>query len=224
MTLPWSRTAAMFAAFALGQHAPCRETTGRRCDNRRMQRASRPGSALCRMPMLRVVLPLALALTGCMGVTTVNGPVGAPAVAEAGLGCERAEAFTFAGESTLEAVGLTEYVAEGEDGRRGMVWITADAIDDFGLGGLRPDARAAVTAAGIDPVLAEPQRIVCVQWIDGSGMAGPLPEGWELPSDLAPEGVAAETGPPLVLIGLLAAAALIVAVSFLAFRGDRAQS
>ena len=160
--------------------------------------------------MLRVVLPLALALTGCMAVTTVNGPVGAPAVAEAGLGCERAEAFTFAGESTLEAVGLTEYVAEGEDGRRGMVWITADAIDAFGPGGPRPD------------VLAEPQRIVCVQWIDGSGMAGPLPEGWELPSDLAPGGVTAETGPPLVLIGLLAAAALIVGVSFLAFRGDRA--
>lgn len=86
------------------------------------------------------------------------------------MGCEQAQAFAFSGETSLAAIGLADEFGGGQDAQRvGMVWVTADAIDMFGPGGRPPGAQA------------DPQRMVCVEWPDGSGMAGSLPAGWEPP-------------------------------------------
>jgi hypothetical protein len=144
-------------------------------------------------------------LAGCM-------PIGGAAVVDpgiAGMGCEQSETFLFSGQTTLAALGLGDDFGGPDAQRTGMVWITADPVS-MGPGGRRPPG-----------VADELQRMVCVQWPDGSGMAGSLPAGWELPSGLdLGASDAGEGEPPLVLIGLVVAAALLGGVSFLAFRGD----
>jgi hypothetical protein len=88
--------------------------------------------------------------------------------------------------------------------------VTAEPVNMMGPGPM---------PAGMEPEL---QRMVCVQWQDGSGMAGPLPPDWEPPGtlDLDAAATAAANEPPVVLIGLVAAVLLIGGVSFFAFRGE----
>lgn len=124
-----------------------------------------------------------------------------------GMGCEQADEFAFSGQTTLAAIGLEEFSGGPDAQRTGMVWVTADPVSIFGPGGEPP---------GMPDNL---QRIVCVQWPDGSGMVGPVPAGWEPPSTLNLD-AQSEEGPPFVLMGLVLAAALIGGVSFFAFRGD----
>lgn len=133
----------------------------------------------------------------------------APDPGMVGMGCEQAEAFAFSGETTLAAIGLGDEFGMGPDSQRmGMIWVTADPVSMFGPGPPPPGMRD------------ELQRMVCVQWPDGSGMAGPLPPDWEPPSALNLDTQSEGGGPPFVLIGLVLAAALIGGVSFLAFRGE----
>lgn len=133
--------------------------------------------------------------------------VAAPDPAMMGMGCEQAEAFAFSGETTLAAIGLGDDFAGPDAQRMGMVWVTADPVSLFGPGPPPPG------------MTDELQRMVRVSWPDGSGMAGPLPPGWEPPSAFNVAS-AEDGGPPFVIIGLVLAAALIGGVSFLAFRGD----
>ena len=146
----------------------------------------------------------AILLAACQSIGTSAAIAPDPNM---GMGCEQAEAFSFSGQTTLAAIGLDEFGA-GPDGQRtGMIWVTADPVSMFGPGPPPP---------GMGDEL---QRMVCVQWPDGSGMAGPLPAGWEPPSTLNLD-AAAEEGPPFVLLGLVLAAALIGGVSFIAFRSE----
>lgn len=124
-----------------------------------------------------------------------------------GMGCEQADAFAFSGQTTLAALGLEEFGGGPDAQRTGMIWVTADPVSMFGPGGAPPG------------MPDEVQRMVCVQWPDGSGMAGPVPPGWEPPSTLNLD-AQSDGGPPFVLIGLVLAAALIGGVSFIAFRGE----
>lgn len=151
----------------------------------------------------------AIALTIVLGACqSVGAPLVDPAIG--GMGCEQAQAFAFSGETSLAAIGLGEEFGSGPDAQRtGMVWVTADAISLNGRGGLPP---------GMEPQV---ERMICVQWPDGSGMAGPVPPDWEPPGAFATGVPSEETGPPLALIGLLVAAGLIIGVSFLAFREER---
>lgn len=123
-----------------------------------------------------------------------------------GMGCEQAAEFAFAGQASLAQLGLADDFGGGPDTQRvGTVVVTADPVD-----------------MGAPPGQAAPmERMVCVQWPDGSGMGGTVPRDWQPPGGL--RGSAAESegsGPPLVLIGLVAAAAVILGVSFLAFRSE----
>jgi hypothetical protein len=149
----------------------------------------------------------AVVVGGVAGCQIASAPLVDPAVA--GMGCEQAETFAFSGETSLAAIGLGDDFGMGPDSSRiGMIWVTAEAVNMNGPG----------PAPGMAPQF---DRMVCVQWPDGSGMSGPVPPDWEPPSvfDAAaePEG----GGPPLTLLGLVAAALVIVGVSFLAFREGR---
>jgi hypothetical protein len=146
----------------------------------------------------------AVVVGGVAGCQIGGAPLVDPAVA--GMGCEQAETFAFSGETSLAAIGLGDDFGMGPDsGRIGMIWVTAEAVNMNGPGPAPP---------GIAPQM---DRMVCVQWPDGSGMAGPVPPDWEPPNAFDAATVTDE-GPPLTLIGLVAAAVVIVGVSFLAFR------
>lgn len=148
---------------------------------------------------------LAGAIAGCQ---MAGAPLVDPAVA--GMGCEQAETFAFSGETSLAAIGLGDDFGMGPDSSRiGMIWVTAEAVNMNGPGPAPP---------GMAPQL---DRMVCVQWPDGSGMAGPVPADWEPPNAFTAASGTDGGGPPLTLIGLVAAAVVIVGVSFLAFRERR---
>lgn len=151
-----------------------------------------------------VVLPIAL-LAACQSIG--GAAVADPAIA--GMGCEQSETFLFSGETSLAAIGLGDDFGAGPDAQRiGMIWVTAEPVNMMGPGPL---------PAGVD---AQLERMVCVQWQDGSGMAGPLPPDWEPPGALDLDAAVGAAEPPLVLIGLLVAVALIAGVSFFAFRSE----
>lgn len=148
---------------------------------------------------------LAAILTACIAA-------GAPAAVDpgmAGMGCEQSETFLFSGESSLAALGLADDFGGGPDAQRtGMIWVTAEPVNMMGPGPLPP---------GMEP---EFERIVCVQWPDGSGMAGPIPGDWSPPAAIDLEAPAGGQ-PPFVLIGVVVTVLVIAGVSYLAFRGDR---
>lgn len=181
-----------------GKHSACRGPIGGpACDNRDMR------------------APVSLRLVAIVAVATLAGAcqlTGEPAMdpAMAGMGCEQAQAFSFSGETTLAALGLDDDFGGGRDAQRpGMIWVTADPVNMNGPGPLPAGVPAAM------------DRMVCVQWPDGSGMAGPVPPDWQPPNVLntAAPGTGGEI--PLTLIGLVVAAIAIVGVSFFAFRERR---
>jgi hypothetical protein len=145
--------------------------------------------------------------SGLAGCQMAGAPMVDPAVA--GMGCEQAETFAFSGETSLAAIGLGENFGMGPDSSRiGMIWVTAEAVNMNGPGPAPP---------GMAPQI---DRMVCVQWPDGSGMSGPVPPDWE-PPNVFDAAAAPDEGPPLTLIGLVVAALVIVGVSFLAFSERR---
>ena len=154
------------------------------------------------------------AAVALMALLAACQPIGGAAVADpaiAGMGCEQSETFLFSGETSLAAIGLGEDFGMGPDAQRiGMIWVTAEPVNMMGPGPL---------PAGVE---AQLERMVCVQWQDGSGMAGPLPPDWEPPGtlNLDDAAAAAASEPPLVLIGLVVAVALVAGVSFFAFRSE----
>ena len=168
--------------------------------------------------MLMLAMP-ALLTAGC-ALGGSGQPVIGVGVAEPGVAampfpeCQTAE-LAFAGESTLAAVGLAEFAGGPDANKVGMIWITAGpvAIDQpMPIG----EGKGAPAPAG---------RWVCVQWPDGSGMAGNIPDDWAPPASLtgatttADEGV---TAPPIGVLALVIGAAVLIGVSVLAFRREGA--
>lgn len=123
--------------------------------------------------------------------------------------------YAFQGESTLAAIGLGEMAGGPDANRVGMIWVTAGpasldmpqplpAVED-GKGGEIIDA-----------------RMVCVQWPDGSGMAGNISDDWVLPASVAGTEAPAEGGgsPPVGALVLIGGAAVLIGVSVVAFRRE----
>ena len=128
--------------------------------------------------------------------------------------CQTAE-LAFAGESTLAAVGLADFAGGPDANRVGMIWITAGpvAIDQpMPIGGGKGE-------------LAPAGRWVCVQWPDGSGMAGNIPDDWVPPGSLTGATTTTDEGsttPPIGVLALVIGAAVLIGVSVLAFRREGA--
>lgn len=146
---------------------------------------------------------LAGALAGCSaGVTADDREL----VAQMGMGCEQARSFAFLGRATPASLGLDWFGGGPEANRVALIAVTADAVDmNMGMPG------AAVA----------PERMVCIQFGDGSGAAGPVPVGWEPPAAVPGPVSGQGGGPPVALVGLVGAAVVIGTVSFFAFRGER---
>jgi hypothetical protein len=157
---------------------------------------------------------IAILLVACMPVVGPAGG-GAPALGGAAAPGDPApfpecqtDQYAFAGVSTLSALGMNEFGPDSS--KSGMIWITANPVAQPGM----------VPMGGVPP---PPSRMVCVQWQDGSGMAGPVPDDWEMPQGVGVTvaGAGAEAGGvPLAMLALLAGAILLVGVSVVAFRRD----
>jgi hypothetical protein len=142
------------------------------------------------------MIGIASLLSGC----AIGGLSGPAPPGGGGMPCATATRFAFAGETTLAALGLGEADA-AESNRVGMIWVTADRVD---LGGPQP--------AGVP---TQPlTRMVCVQWPDGSGMAGPVDESWQPPAGA----MGANQGIPTPLVALVVGAVLLGGASYFAFR------
>lgn len=165
---------------------------------------------------------LTLLIGGCALSGTVTGGAAEPAigVGVAGPGvmpfpeCQTAE-LAFAGESTLAAIGLGDFAGGPDANKVGMIWVTAGPAS---IGGPMP-----MPAGGGKGGDMPAQRMVCVQWPDGSGMAGNIPDDWVPPASLtggaatADEGV---TAPPIGVLALVIGAAVLIGVSVVAFRRE----
>jgi hypothetical protein len=136
----------------------------------------------------------ALTLTAC--AASLRAPAaGGPPFPE----CE-ADAYAFVGETSLAAIGLADMWPE-EAGRVGEIWVTAVPVPQFGPPGAAPMG----------------QRVVCLEFDDGSGMAGPIDDAWQPPG----AGLALpDAGGDLPWAGLTAIAAviLVLVISLFAFR------
>ena len=118
-------------------------------------------------------------------------------------GCDQAQEFAFIGRTSLDALGLDEFGGGPDGAQIGTVWVTADRVQ-----------MDAPPDAGV-----EPTRMVCVEWADGSGMAAPLPDNWQLPRTADP--LPPSTTMPVAPLVLVVVVAIIVGVSFFAFRRER---
>jgi hypothetical protein len=164
---------------------------------------------------MRRILALVPLLLGACAVASPLPGVAEPAMPGADPGmfpeCQNAE-LAFAGETTLGALGLDEFGAGPEANKVGLIWVTAEPVAmDMGP-----------VPAGKGGEVA--QRIVCVQWPDGSGMMGPIDNAWQPPSilDGGDGGTLAADGPPLGMVALVIGAAVLIGVSVLAFRHEGA--
>lgn len=121
--------------------------------------------------------------------------------------CDGAELAFFGENTTLAAIGLGE--TAGPDANRvGTIWVTAGPVDPESING--PGARG--------PIMP-PQRWVCVEWPDGSGMGMNIDDAWRPPGGFL-DGTATDN--PALAIGAIVLLLLVVGgASFLAFRGER---
>ena len=163
-----------------------------------------------------VLLAAGCALGGG-GQPGIGVGVAGPGVAPGAMNfpeCQTAE-LAFAGESTLAAVGLADFAGGPDANKVGMIWITAGpvAID-------QPMPIGEGKGGGPAPS----GRWVCVQWPDGSGMAGNIPDDWVPPASLIGAAVSDEgtTGLPIGVLALVIGAAVLIGVSVVAFRREGA--
>jgi hypothetical protein len=116
-----------------------------------------------------------------------------------------ADAYTFVGHTSLQALGLADLWPE-ESRSAAEIWITEGPV------AVAPDP------AGGGAAPPGPQRMICVEMADGSGMAGPIDADWVLPSALDELAASGEGGIPIGLAGLVVGIVVVAAVSLLAFR------
>ena len=125
--------------------------------------------------------------------------------------------YAFAGESTLGAIGLGDFAGGPDANRVGMIWVTA--------GPASLDVPMPEPAGGGKGVPVGAARMVCVQWPDGSGMAGNIPDDWVLPAGVAGSPAPDEEAAaplPIGVLTLVGGAIVLVGVSVLAFRREGA--
>jgi hypothetical protein len=170
---------------------------------------------LALLPLLLTACAVAVPLGGGAGPQAVPvGPVAAPAELMFPE-CQGVE-LAFQGETTLAALGLDEALGGGPDASKvGLIWVTAGPVEmdvipmPVGKGELPPA-----------------QRMVCVQWPDGSGMMSQVDDTWQPPSILdGGDGGALSaggSGPPLGLVALVIGAVVLIGVSVVAFRREGA--
>lgn len=167
-----------------------------------MQERGRPRVALA-------LLVMAVAACACAQIVPIPAPAGEMP------GCDQTDEFAFVGETSLAAIGLGGEFGGQNANRPGMVWVTAGPVSmGPGLAELPPGALRPPEPEG---------RAACIQWPDGSGMAGHISDDWQPPDGVLGAPLDAEgraPGPPIALAVLVAAATLI-GVSFLAFRERR---
>lgn len=173
-------------------------SVGRPCENRAV------GGMRGASPLVSVTTAMALAaLTvacgfGAGGNASTVGPPDWP--------CDATDEFAFTGQTSLAAIGLNDF--GGPDAARvGTIWVTAGPVS------MEPPD---IPAAQRGP----PARVVCVRWRDGSGLGGPIDDAWQPPGGLL-SSTDGSVGLPLTLLALAGAAAVVVAVSVLAFRERR---
>ncbi len=142
---------------------------------------------------------LALALAGCLGPTAE--PPSLP-------GCDQTTDFAFVGETTLAALGLPDFAGGQDAVRTGKIWVTARPVS-VDRGPVQPND---------EPGMELLSRMVCVEWPDGSGMAGSIDEGWQPPPGLlaTPSG----SGSAVPILALVVVTTVVIGVSFIAFRRD----
>ena len=167
-----------------------------------------------------VLAMLTLLIGGCALSGTVTGGAAEPAIAVDGgpmpwPECQTGD-YAFAGESTLAAIGLGEFAGGPDANKVGMIWVTA--------GPASIDAPMPAPAGGGNDPAMPAQRMVCVQWPDGSGMAGNIPDDWVPPASLIGAAVSDEgtTGLPIGVLALVIGAAVLIGVSVMAFRREGA--
>lgn len=160
-----------------------------------------PGRARAALAVLVGVVTCACAQIAPVAAPTPDMP-----------GCDQAGDFAFVGETTLDAIGLGAEFGGEDANRPGMVWVTAGPVS-MEPGGRRP----AGAMRRPEPV----GRVVCIQWPDGSGMAGHISAEWQPPGGLQGPPVDSDGDTPTALL-VVAAVAILVGVSFLAFRERRA--
>jgi hypothetical protein len=155
-----------------------------------------------------LVVPLAMLLAGCAGLTDVVGPAG-PAQwdgpAPMGDPTCVAESYDFVGEGTLAGLGLDVAVPvpPPEPNRRAMIWVTHDP---------KPFDRGAEGG----PV--EMTRMLCFEFADGGGGSEwPVDDAWRPPGQAAPIAAEGVSVPPTLLLVALAVL-LAIGVSAFAFR------
>lgn len=151
---------------------------------------------------MRWLTALALTVVGS-ACTSIDSAVPVPMPE-----CAAAE-FAFVGETTLGALGLDQFGGP-DSGRVGTIWVTAGPVQvDFGA-----------PAPGFNP--APPSRMVCVQWPDGSAMAGSIDEAWQPPAGRVGAARADPSEVPWSVIALGMGAAVLIGVSIVAFRTEPA--
>lgn len=153
--------------------------------------------------LVRTLLALGVAMV--IGGCTIGSQAVPPQMPECA-----ADEFAFVGETTLRALGLDEF--GGPDaGRVGRIWVTAGPVEvDFG--GPAP--------AGFER--PAPTRMVCVEWPDGSAMAGGIDAGWQPPAGMGGPAPTVQSDVPWAVIALGVGAVVLIGVSIVAFRRDPA--
>jgi len=147
-----------------------------------------------------MALAMLVVIGGCGSIGSEVAPAPMPECA--------ADEFAFVGETTLGALGLDQF--GGPDaGRVGKIWVTAGPVEvDFG--GPAP--------AGFEPPPLT--RMVCVEWPDGSGMAGGIDDGWQPPVGTGGPAQADPSEAPWSVIALGVGAVVLIGVSIVAFRRE----
>lgn len=153
----------------------------------------------------RVLGVVAVVLLAGSGTAHAAVPIVNPIDPNAMDPCNQAP-LAFNGTTTVAALGLADQFGGGPDvNKPGHIWITADPFVPEGW-----------SAPGEPP--PPPMRFVCVEFDDGSGMAGSIDPNWQMPSLLSGGEAEPDEGPPLATIGMVGLLLAGVVISILAFR------
>jgi hypothetical protein len=153
---------------------------------------------------------------GMRSLAALTVAIGALLIVGCSMVLPQSRPAAVAGESTLAAIGLGDFVGGPDANKVGMIWVTA--------GPVAMDMPMPVPAGEVGKGGAMPAgRMLCVQWPDGSGMSGPIPDDWVPPATASVDGSAEATGGlPIGVLVLVGGAVVLIGASVLAFRREGA--